>query len=334
MAFVFGGVTFTEHAESMGVSPTASYGWNDSTVTRVYDVPWINWPAAVTALLGYPEHSALYVIRHVPHTYPLTNITDFRRFLYATKVTSVVGLTPTGNTTANAYQGDGGQTVGTFNTARLTVQYTTLPFDILSDAEMAAGASYSGTTGTGFQLNGHAIEYGWKRYITKLVRPTGQFITLPQTVNGSISYKWVDTTSTLEQGVSKLINPAYLQVTWHQVPEQSVPSKLINDGSGGYIEVYLGKVNSLIFNNMPIGTLLYTAAELKPYRDPNGQRIFDITYTFKYFRPSTKGHQALFKPTSAAWIEVTTDGATNLVTQTAGKSIYDWADFRDLFQPG
>lgn len=329
MSVSFRGMTFYDRATDEGVSGNLTWGWNKSRGRRVYDVDMtlgFSEQTFAKALLGYAEvkgeSTTKWVSRWVPHSLGFTN-PDGKPFLYAVNLEQQ-GLAPlsqdfTGTSFAKP----------NYRMMRCQVDYETLPFKILEDAEV--------TTRNG----GNPDESGWERYVTKIVRPSGQFFTVNSGPDGS-GYFWAATGGVVRIGVSKLLSFCNLQVTWHQVPEKAVPSVFVNPNLTSYsaIENCIGKVNHETFNSYLKGTLLLLGAELKPSISPFGVRVYDIVYMFKFFAPTaTTGHQYLFKPSAADWAEVTTEeGVSNLATQANGKSIYDWAKtsgstFKDLFRP-
>jgi hypothetical protein len=92
----------------------------------------------------------------------------------------------------------------------------------------------------------------------------------------------------------------------------------------------------------PIGSLLMTGASIKPVRSTFGDRLYTLTYRFKFLQ---SGIQFLYyqgtQPNSyrdAGYFEVTNTGVTNIGTFNNVPSteqpvnIYPWADFNTLFR--
>jgi hypothetical protein len=105
-------------------------------------------------------------------------------------------------------------------------------------------------------------------------------------------------------------------------------------GNGATLELTFGV-------GFPIGSLLMTGATIKPVRSTSGDRLYDLTYRFKFLQ---QGIQFLYyQGTSdqayknAGYFEVTTTGSTNLGTFTnvaasGPVNIYPWCDFNKLFR--
>src|SRR5262249_14850838 len=92
----------------------------------------------------------------------------------------------------------------------------------------------------------------------------------------------------------------------------------------------------------PIGSLLMTGATIKPVRSTSGDRLYDLTYRFKFLQQGIQflyyqGNQAQTFA-DAGYYEVTTTGTTNIGTfaniPTVNQpvNIYPWADFNQLFR--
>jgi hypothetical protein len=96
-------------------------------------------------------------------------------------------------------------------------------------------------------------------------------------------------------------------------------------------------------NGIPPGQLLMTAATITPIRSSSGDRLFRLTYRFKYL---PQGVQSLYYQgnpknnyADAGFFETTTTGVVNIgsglynTDPTAGPvDIYPWADFATLFR--
>jgi hypothetical protein len=326
VGFFSTGNDLVDVSASEGVSGNAQFGHNTSKSKRIFQMLDLDGTRGfakayryVKDILGYPTKAVgvggfKYINRKTPHYINrFVRQTDGRPFLYAQSV----DLKGRGPTTAG-FPGDG-NVYPEYESFLFDVDYASPTYEIKEDATLTT-------------LDGVPSEAYWQRYITKIAKPAGEFFTIP-----SGTYKYVTAgTPPVTQGIGKLLSFCNLQVTWHAIPENAVPSVYVNPllVSRSFIETTIGKVNHLEFNGYAKGTLLLLGVNMQPFRSPFGDRIYDITYMFKYMEPtSNTGHNFIFRPASTAWLEVTTDGATNLATQTAGKSIYDWGDFRNLFTP-
>lgn len=329
------GSDLVDFASSEGTSAVAHFEHNRASCTRVYNMDDPTGAVGgyekayryAKVILGYPETKTSgggikYIARTLPHGINRFVRSDGKPFLFATKC-KIQGLAPT----TYGSPPDGNK-FPEYKHFRFTVEYETLPWEVKTDGQV----SYEGGGGL------VTYEAGWERYVTKIARPAGEFFTIQPTSGvaaGGIAYQYVGVTpANVTAGIGKLLAFCNLQVTWHQIPETAVPSVFVNPSltARSYIETTIGKVNNAEFNGYAKGTLLLLGASMTPYRSPFGDRIFDVTYMFKYFEPvADKGHNYLFRPASNAFIEVTTSGATNIGAMTAGVSIYDWADFTKLF---
>lgn len=316
-------------SRSEGVSGIGTFANNRSSVTRVYQLggnDLLNIDdhyKYVQHFLGYSSISTSvdgtkFISRRLPHSINLyRRLTDNLHCLYATKV-DVKPYGPSGYVTK-----EDGNVFPDYKHIQFTVTYESLPYEIVDDNAIKPTGGVTPDEST------------WKRYVMKVAKPAGQFVTL----NAGM-YKYVAGAATTF-GISRLLLFCNLQITWYQVPETAVPSLFVNPNliatnTLGALDNTIGKVNSVAFNGFPAGTLLLLGASLQPYRSAFGDRIFDVQYVFKYFNPtaptSNTGHNWILKPTNGVWTEVTTSGATNLVAHAPSVSIYDWADFSLLFK--
>jgi hypothetical protein len=202
--------------------------------------------------------------------------------------------------------------------ARLDLKFETFPYEVLDDnAPGLLGAA------------GEPDEATLLRYVSFQDRPSGDILS----VAGSI-FKWVGTSTAVPQNIGKLRIKHDFSVTHHLVPKEAIGTKLLNQGrlAEYRIDDALGKVNSVAFRGYDPGEVLLVGCEIRPYRDPFGVRIYDVTYAFSVDRTN---HQFIYgvPSTTAGFFEITVDGATNLVNQTADKSIYNFYNMLDLFRP-
>lgn len=284
-----------------------------------------------------------YVSRAIPWAIPFRNDSN-KKYLWASAVEAEGLGTPSGNVQISTGV-EGKDSISLYNTARLTVQFDTRMYDIMSDAD------FTNVTG------GDVDEARLIRYVTKTFRPSGENLALA----GNAYYfaglgNTPATAVPLSNTVTKQIVTYNLALTWHFIPEAGVPSTFINPGSPNLaIDNCLGRVNNDYFHGCRQGTLLLMAVELKPMISALGNRIYDITYMFKYMNPAISndingyaiGHNHVFRPYGAndvprtnRWWEMiaskilaTTGPKTNFVVRTDGMNPYDWADFKTLFRP-
>ena len=364
-------VQITERVDSFGMSPKMHFApEGGSTVTRVLESSWSEWSSVYADILGESMVGTRtangrelgYIKRLVPWAIPLANAnTHNRRWLWADDV-QVEGIgVPTDIETddeAVMYDGSAGglpiaSTTGNesdfyprYEKARYTVRYSPpQTYTILSDDEMN-------------QTQAASVywESSLRRYVTKMYRPGGEFLTLE---GQSFYYAGAPGDQAVAvgyRGVNKLLAYFNIAMTWHQIPVDAIPSKFFNPtAQNKAIDLCLGRVNSTEFFGCDKGTLLMTAVELKPYTNHIGEIMYDVTYAFKFFNPSREswppgldvypGHQHIYRAARSAfdsqgWYELvsneslaTANVPTNFIAQTNDTNIYDWSEFKYLFEP-
>jgi len=231
--------------------------------------------------------------------------------------------------------------VSRYKYARITIGYEAVTYDIKTDTEMSSKS-----------------EYSLKRFVTVFRQPTAEFLTLPQG-----AFRWVEFNSFGNAAVDSAGNPCGLKVTGsngriisaqeivlvhHRVP--GIPKAL---------NTHIGCVNNKPWLELRAqkGQLLLANVELKPYRWLDNQKLFDITYKFKFFDPdpdATKTAINSGKPDQARghnWFmqyypSTLCTGGTNpdpdtlipvykLITHNGlsdGKTVYQYKDMELLFK--
>ncbi len=305
------GVTTTEHVPG---SPQERFEPSGGSAVRILDVaPWSLRQKAVRGLLGYsirsvdPVSGQPVIKRFIPMAHPdwqqpLAPLGDTGGpYLWAQRC-SLAGIKPEGpNLTLDA---------AIYDRVRITTEYSTLPYNVLSDESMT-GAGWTRLAGPG---NFIVDEATLRRFVTRKSTPGADYTTIAPGPQGS-SYKYVTPGAPpVTVGIGRMLPNANVQITWYGIPEDCVPSGYVNPnisiGAPGSIEISLGKVNSIQFpprgagnaffppgaaliTGWPIGTLLFMGADLKPFISPFGYRIYDITYTFKSYMPAVVTVQVL-----------------------------------------
>lgn len=349
-------------------SPKFTLEADRSTCTRVVDVSWDWLENFAQSVMGYQSLSTLRIsdsYSHVPTSlaYPyISRVAPWAAnfgnspnpdFLYASKFDAEGLGVPLDRVCIDGTNEDA---VARYQNARCTITFTTRTYDILTDSQMYA-------------LEPTMDESSWRRYVTRLIRPSGEIFTF-QAGDGGFFYSFGAATSSTacQTGINKLVISYNWAVTWHQIPIAAVPSNLYNPGCvNPAIDNCLGTVNSTTFQGAKQGQLLLLAVEIKPMVSPLGERIFDITYMFKFFAPGMKGYPEGYHyspvpnftifaghnhvlvppvkiPTTSTltsnWYEVLSDKTiaasttpTNFIAKTDGLNIYDFREFRNLFRP-
>lgn len=345
-------IDWSERFGSRGESPQVSLEVDRSTATRVVDVAWgERWQFATavvgSARLGVARDGKAAIIRIAPWRFPRPAFGSGLGWLWATKVSFRGVGTPTLGD-QECVEGANNEAEAKYELARCTIVYETRSYDILSDEEH-------------YVRHGQSLdEASLARYVTRTVRPQGEFLSLD---GGAFHYAGLTNAKgespTVKRGLNKTIVAYNLSLTWHLVPYEAIPSKFYNTtGPNFALDRCLGCVNNKPFAGLPAGTLMLGAAEIRPAASPLGQRVADVTYFLKFFNPSdtvrghtihqnyVAGHQHIYTPKppasgEAGWYEVVTDDAlaasstapTNFIAQTDEVSIFNWRDFDNLFRP-
>ncbi len=354
-----------------GRSPKFTLEMDRSSASRVVETSWSNWGRFAQCVLGYAtlgvdENGKPGLSRAFPWSIPINN-TSNRRFLFASKI-EIEGIgTPTPAGSACVIGSDN-NAMAWYERARHTITFDTRTYDILADEQM--GVAIQTTTGGGGAPGDAQLpppsgidESRLVRYVTKIVKPAGEFLTLDSSAYYYAGLLVGGNIVPMSRGQNKVIGSYNVSITWHLVPKEAVPSELYNPNCvNKAIDKCLGRVNRADFDGMKQGTMLLMAVELKPMVSPLGDRVFDITYMFKYFSPSATakynpanvpGHNHIYRSigggatanvSTNGWYEAFANRAialattntfapTNFVAQTDGINIYDWADFNNLFRP-
>jgi hypothetical protein len=278
-----------------------------------------------------------YVSRQTPHDYPfVTDAGDV--FLFAQ---SIPQGRPLGVGAPNT---DFPGLAADYTNYLMTVEYRTLSYDVKEDDEVLAGpalplpdSGFNDSPLEGFPDEGYALaaaagpdEPGASRYITRVARPGGRFHVLRAGMMG-----YVSDNKPVPEGIPLTVPFVTLSYTWHQVPEGGVPNAAIRK--------CLGTINNLTFDGYPAETLLLTNVVPRPFRNPFGERNYDVEYTFRY-QPNVsyadgvtpRGHNFIPRVTAAGGLDyeeiraLKNSGGSPLA---AGSPPYRLTDFATLFRP-
>jgi hypothetical protein len=329
-----GSPAFSIENDTSSVKRSLLINWDDLGDARLAFLGGPQIMGAAAAQFGPPAPGASsWISRHLPDAFRLFGDTQGRRYLYATKFSGSGYGMPVGS--GNGIH-DGSDTP-IYRYAKIEVVYETLTYDIVSDDDMVS---------MGLTFNNNPDEATLARYVTKEINPGAEYLTLP-----AGGFKFVTTgTPPVQGGPGKIVPNFDLALTWHLVPLKAVGCSLLNPQlEDPPIDNCLGNVNSEDFPAVtasgnpgwPMGTLLMTGATIKPVRSTFGDRLYDLTYRFKFLK---KGIQLLYYQGTqanlfhdAGYFEVTTTGTTNLVANnndpgSGAVNIYPWADFNQLFR--
>jgi hypothetical protein len=315
MPIQFRGITYTEHIPG---SPQEVLENDRAQVTRVYDCAWADRQTFADKLLGYPsvktatDNTTKYISRVIPDAHPDFLNASGQPWLFATRVTRIEGI---------GFRGKNANVVPVYDTARLTVLYESLTYEVLSDQDLQSQGN------TNFP-----DEATLRRYVTKYPKAYTEFVTLrPGTL------QWVDTTpAPMNVGFPFIVGAMMIDYVWHLVPKQNAPIAAI--------KAALGTVNKTTFDldyNFKPETLLLMSHELKPVRSALGDRLYDIVYHCKYFEPPQSGFNTGHNfglrrvgNTEVRWNRASFDGTSDEETIFGRPNKpYQLTDFSLLFRP-
>ncbi len=334
-------------------SPTYALARGQHKVERTFIVKWSDRDAFLKCTLGFPylvttNESAPYngfVQRFMPlSTQDLTDpdATADTPWLLASAVTRMEGKGARGFIDASTF-------IPVYEKAQITLLFESSTYKHYTDAQMP---TLNAPNGTRVIVEGFvptpAQAFSLRRYITKIRKPSAEFIQLPR---GFMNWAYDNPTFAqlltlpprADFATAQLQASLEIQWTWHEVPFVPEASRL-----------YIGYVNQFPVTDgkdtYNAETLLLLSADIKPYRTAAGAFVNDITYRCKYFEPEPgKGHnhflryEASFNRLTRQRITTTgysstvtaprvIPGTTTLVnTLLVPKNVYPSADFANLF---
>lgn len=349
MPFTFRETTYTE---LWGEYPQETFGQQVSEATRVFLVDWDARQQAVQDFLGYSRSivqnvlstqvgtpAVYYLSRVTPDFHPdYVRASDGQPFLFADSVT----IEPFGmplNASGQPEYGAGADAATLsawdgprYNKAKLTVHYSTRLYPILNDDEMplAAGVPDESSLARYVEIQYHpSAEY--------LTLPNGVFKIVPVNIYGDATN--VNTGGDVPGAPGKIQSMYDLTLIWRQVPRRMVASAGVMAPVLGAavkpaaFDFAAGKVNSAAIWGCRAGTLLCEPMELTPWRQSDGEIVFDVTFHFKHF---PDGHNYFLIPTKAVppslvYTEISVDGTSYPEPAPDGKHLYDSYPFANLF---
>lgn len=366
-----------EYVECFDEGSPHVYGEIDRSYgMRFLLVPWEQAEAFHVCAVGWPElgtsgsngTGSATIRRQTPWAFPLLNNFNSttavaKRNMYCSKSNFIGRYAPDGPLPKQMYDGDangnGTPYCARYLKAKFTLHYDTPLYDIMTDQEFVL-------------ISDKLDESTWKRYVTRLPKPQGETFSIDAGA-GAFYYAGINNNGKglpVAQTIKKILLSTNLAVTWHQIPESAVPFSLYSlvdptDMNNPAIDACIGRVNDRDFNGFPQGTLLLQAVDIKPIKSILNDRLYDIMYLFRYFRPQlepyrsslypaglnvTVGNNHVYLPKqkipaslqgthSAGWYEALADKAvalspgTNFAAKTPGVNLYDFANFANLFRP-
>jgi len=348
----------TEYTEFAPNSPNERWGPGSSAMTRTFDLvdgSFLGRLQAAYDFLGYgvvvPTGIAgtpWFLHRVVPMAYPardagsikLPNLADVMALwdiqppdlsntLYAIGISKTEPLGQPKGLDFNA--SPGGAAAANYTRARLTTEFTTLPYLVKTDAQMP-------TDKTGVVSEGFALASGWQnsRYVVRHLEPFSRLLEVPFGLP-KIAGKFLKTGLPLREGGC---NAKY---TWMRVP--------LTGGSGkgavpfSTIQSSIGTLNNDTFDIFPAGTLLLDSIATREYQGAFGERLADVTFNMiALIHPSTGNNAGTGGPLKGAplgWNYVFTavGNPPNLITDYYKVTLGDVDppfvsnDFKALFEP-
>jgi hypothetical protein len=357
---VIGGVAHVKYIKATepeireGNSPNEAFDNTMAEATRVFDVAWTDRLQACFQTLGFPIRELVggvpYIRRYLPEFHPEAP------WLTATKIASVKGVGTRGyqdidvSTVPAMTMGDH-KRIAKYAFARITVHYDFPSYDVLADTTQFQGSTSDGTgppSGSGSGGGGavydptHFAANEFYRFVTTELKPAAEYLSVPQS-NGVGCLQWtndpgpppVDNPAQdvshigvpFKGNVGQIIGNIDFKWTWHQIPFECLPMSVILDT--------LGRANSDQFGNLPPGSLLLLAVDLKRQNSPYGLRTWDIQYTARY---NPRLHNRFYDFITGRWCEASKDGtyydpASGLTGSPPpnGKLLYDYRPFWKLF---
>lgn len=337
------GVGTFKYSERVG-SPQESFSGDTFRAKRIFDVPYNARWAFIQYMVGDAYVTSRGNIQRIlPDQYYAQWGNLAQQAYGATKAfmtcTGVESIEPLGQQYENYTNfGPGTKiTFASYDIARVTLTYSSVTYDILSDEKM-----------------GGQSEYYCLRYVSIFRQPTAEFLTLPMG-----AFKWVeldddgkvkiDKKTNRPAGIrvsgsnGKIVSAAEVIMIHHQVP-----------GISPAIKTHIGCVNKNDWKEMraKAGQLLLTNAEIKPYKWLDGRRLYDVTYKFKFLDPDPKGTlENPSMPRGHNWflqfypVDVSSKATEKdllegmpeykLITHDGtleGRRVYEYADMKDLFE--
>lgn len=280
----------------------------------------------VPRILGYPSvvdgigNTITRISRSLPMAHPLFP------WLYATAITDVRGIKQTGIKNG----------LSSYDRAILTIAFTSLNYNILSDAQLP-----------NFSIGANEFPNESLRFVVKHPKPKVEYISLDR-----YFFKYAEGVSppngnTFPLGIGKITVKVDLEWTWCDVPDRA-----IFDSNGYAPRIYplMGTVNSVAFAGCDPGTLLFYPPEFTPRMAPvspdatgilsvdsagnisNVPRTWDVRFRFGYWDPAPRGVPA---GSNKGWNLAIWPGDQKfyLVQSSKGNNLFEPGAFLNAFAP-
>jgi hypothetical protein len=267
----------TRFRERVPLSPKFSADKRMRRSTSEYYIPWGEQvrghilDQAITDFLGYSEPIleagvVTGIRRIIPYPHP-----SFPNYLYAESVKNIEG---------DVAQGKDPQLIAKYDEAKVSLEFSSLPYKVLTDDEMAA--------------RGYTHEATLQRYVSITCKTTGRYEKVP-TASGM---KWFGTNVLFANSSSVILGEGDLSIIWHQIPIEAIPWTAINACMGCVDETAIGDVGGVyrFASDSYMGPILQTSAGRDrpkflclvpefsdPYTMSNGEKAIDVNYRFKFY---------------------------------------------------
>ena len=333
---------FWDVAENEG-GPTFSFADDASRVERPIHIRYSDLRLAVANFIGYSyldqtNDEIPYIKRVVPHHFGGMLNLDGEDWLYCTAVQRADGVSVLSRDPVS------GMPKGQL--ARLRLLYQSLTYNIVEDADplMTFTPVHEEQENP---LAGYPDEATLARYVTRKGVLFTRTITIPQSFlrveldPGDIPSIAATETENAKggvvmEGIGKQEGGIDLEYTHWLRPE--LPLNTIMEA--------LGCINEFLFDGrFPALTLLFTGAEWESKTTPNGQRVYNVKYKFKFLPKIDKtgtprGHNAFLRfikrgssPNHLDYRNLSTTGQLDDDGNPTGERVYFRYDFSWLFRP-
>ena len=291
---------YTEYAPE---SPNERFGLGSSALTRQFDIIDGSFKGRMQAaydFLGYAQIISTgstgipyYIHRVPPMPYPALSsasfslplasdqtlagaaVPDMTQAFWANGISRTQQLgTPAGT---EQLATPPGTAAAKYKRARLTVEFSTLPFQVKPDSAVMV----NGSPNEGYYLE----QQGWAatRYITRHIEPFSRLIKIPY---GMMQANGKET----KVGLPYREGGANVTYTWMRVPLTGGPFNGVNISGVNFTRIgkIVGLINGQTFDVFPARTLLLDSFSTREYQGAFGERLADVTFNMIYLpHPST-----------------------------------------------
>lgn len=270
----------------------SSFQTDGGTATMDFIVERSKLGDVISGILGTVEKAndgTGMLKRSLPAAHP------YYDWLFASKITNIEGIQPSGRALGETYQRD--KSINyiydfvTYTKYKISVQFEPRPYLMMSDDDLRGkkrDVKWYYNTNDDFTNFSDPMEY--LRFVDIECEPAAEFLSSPQgqflfkTSNGAAPNN-LPVSNQNGGGVNILVVKRKVKFTWFFVPYEIVFRQNVTDG--------LGKVNQYEFFGFPAGSLLLEGTEVKRYPPPSQlvandpvnkssvlSKLCDITFVF------------------------------------------------------